>query len=64
MSNDTRCSQFNVNSDFVFSQGMYFMCVYIIFWVEKGTLKSVIISEKKIFKKSLKYNINSQRVKL
>lgn len=64
MSNDTRCSQFNVNSDFVFSQGVYFMCVYIIFWVEKGTLKSVIISEKKIFKKSLKYNINSQRVKL
>lgn len=40
------------------------LCVYIIFWVEKGTLKSVIISEKKIFKKSLKYNINSQRVKL
>lgn len=64
MSNDTRCSQFNVNSDFVFSQGVYFMCVYIIFGVEKGTLKSVIISEKKIFKKSLKYNINSQRVKL
>lgn len=64
MSNDTRCSQFNVNSDFVFSQGVYFMCVYIIYWVEKGTLKSVIISEKKIFKKSLKYNIDSQRVKL
>lgn len=41
------------------------LCVCILFyWVEKGTLKSVIISEKKIFKKSLKYNINSQRVKL
>lgn len=53
MSNDTRCSQFNVNSDFVFSQGVYFMCVYIIFWVEKGTLKSVIISEKKNIKKEL-----------
>lgn len=29
------------------------MCVYIIFWVEKGTLKSVIISEKKNIKKEL-----------
>lgn len=41
------------------------LCVCILFLgVEKGTLKSVILSEKKIFKKSLKYNINSQRVKL
>lgn len=41
------------------------LCVCILFFgVEKGTLKSVIISEKKIFKKSFKYNINSQRVKL
>lgn len=37
------------------------LCVCILFFgVEKGTLKSVIISEKKI----LKNNINSQSVKL
>lgn len=48
--------KFNVNSDFVFSQEVYFMCVYIIFWVEKGTLyfKICYYFREKIFKKKLK----------